>query len=39
MDFLQKQQLDDLFFEANALIKEHKITKAISTLDAMFVPR
>jgi tetratricopeptide (TPR) repeat protein len=37
MDFLQKQQLDDLFFEADSLIKERKITEAISTLEAILV--
>jgi tetratricopeptide (TPR) repeat protein len=37
MDFLQKQRLDDLFFEADTLIKEKKITEAISVLEAILV--
>ena len=37
MDFLQKQRLDDLFFEADALIKEKRITEAISTLEVILV--
>jgi tetratricopeptide (TPR) repeat protein len=37
MDFLQKQRLDDLFFEADTLIKEKKITEAISLLEAILV--
>lgn len=37
MDFLQKQRLDDLFFEADMLIKEKKITEAISVLEAILV--
>jgi tetratricopeptide (TPR) repeat protein len=37
MDFLQQQRLDDLFFEADALIKEKKITEAISTLEIILV--
>jgi len=37
MDYLQKQRLDDLFFEADTLIKERKITEAISTLEAILV--
>ncbi len=37
MDFLQKQKLDDLFFEADALIKEKRITEAISTLEVILV--
>lgn len=37
MDFLQRQRLDDLFFEADALIKENKITEAFSTLEIILV--
>lgn len=37
MDFLQKQRLDDLFFEADALIKEKRITEAMSTLEVILV--
>jgi tetratricopeptide (TPR) repeat protein len=37
MDFLQQQNLDDLFFEADALIKEKKFTEAIATLEAILV--
>lgn len=37
MDFLQQQKLDDLFFEADRLIKEQRITEAISTLEAILL--
>ncbi|MBX7052775.1 MAG: hypothetical protein K1X54_12125 [Flavobacteriales bacterium] len=37
MDFLQQQRLDDLFFEADQLIKEQKYTEAISTLQAILI--
>lgn len=37
MDFLHRQRLDDLFFEADALIKEKRITEAISTLEVILV--
>ena len=35
MDFLQQQRLDDLFFEADALIKEKKTTEAVGVLEAL----
>lgn len=35
MDFLQQQKLDDLFFEADALIKEKRTTEAMSVLEAL----
>lgn len=35
MDFLQQQRLDDLFFEADALIKEKRITEAMGVLEAL----
>jgi tetratricopeptide (TPR) repeat protein len=37
MDFLQRQRLDDLFFEADNLIKEKKITEAFSTLEVILI--
>jgi tetratricopeptide (TPR) repeat protein len=37
MDYLQQQRLDDLFFEADALIKDQKYTDAIATLEAILV--
>jgi tetratricopeptide (TPR) repeat protein len=37
MDFLQRQRLDDLFFEADQLIKEKRITEAFSTLEVILV--
>ncbi len=37
MDFLQQQKLDDLFFEADRLIKEQRITEAITTLEAILM--
>ncbi len=35
MDFLQQQRLDDLFFEADALIKEKRVTEAVGVLEAL----
>ena len=37
MDFLQQQRLDDLFFEADTLIKEKKITEAVGVLEALLM--
>jgi tetratricopeptide (TPR) repeat protein len=37
MDFLQQQKLDDLFFEADRLIKDQRYTEAITTLEAILM--
>ena len=37
MDFLQQQRLDDMFFEADALIREKKITEAMSVLEGILI--
>ncbi|MFN0031580.1 MAG: tetratricopeptide repeat protein [Flavobacteriales bacterium] len=37
MDYLQQQKLDDLFFEADALIKEKRFTEAVSTLEVLLI--
>jgi tetratricopeptide (TPR) repeat protein len=37
MDFLQRQRLDDLFFEADALIREKRITEAFSILESILI--
>ena len=37
MDFLKLQQLDDLFFEADQLIREKKFTEAITILESIII--
>jgi tetratricopeptide (TPR) repeat protein len=37
MDFLMQQRLEDMFFEADALIKQGRITDAISILEAILI--
>lgn len=37
MDFLMQQRLEDMFFEADALIKQGKITDAIAILEAILI--
>lgn len=36
-DFLQKQRLDDMFFEADNLIREKRITEAFSILETILI--
>jgi len=37
VDFLKLQQLDDLFFEADQLIREKKFTEAITILESIII--
>lgn len=37
MDFLMQQRLEDMFFEADGLIKQGKITDAIAILEAILI--